>query len=47
MSIMQLVQIKRRAVEINNYICNSALGIENEQQIYKYAIKIDAGYNTK
>ena len=33
MSIMQLVQIKRRAVEINNYICNSALGIENELQV--------------
>ena len=43
---MQLVQIKRRVVEINNYICNSALGIENEQRIYKYAIEIDAGYNT-
>lgn len=33
MSIMQLMQIKRRAVEINNYICNSALGIENELQV--------------
>ncbi len=30
---MQLVQIKRRVVEINNYICNSALGIENELQV--------------
>ena len=27
---MQLMQIKRRMIEINNYICNSALGIENE-----------------
>lgn len=44
---MQLVQIKRRAIDINNYICNSALDIENELQIYKYAIEIDAGYNTK
>ena len=30
---MQLMQITRRAVEINNYICNSALGIENELQV--------------
>lgn len=43
MSIMQLMQIKRRAIEINNYICNSALGIENELQVYKYANEIDAG----
>ena len=41
------MQIKRRAVEINNYICSCALGIENELQVYKYAIEIDAGYNTK
>ena len=41
------MQIKRRVVEINNYICNSALGIENELQVYKYAIEIYAGYNTK
>ena len=40
---MQLMKIKRRTIEINNYICSSALGIENELQVYKYAIKIDAG----
>ena len=28
---MQLVQIKRRAVEINNYICSSALLFGNVQ----------------
>ena len=43
MSIMQLMQIKRRTIEINNYICNSLLSIENELQVYKYAIEIDVG----
>jgi hypothetical protein len=40
---MQLMQIKRRAIEINNYICNSLLSIENELQVYKYTIEIDEG----
>lgn len=30
---MQLMQINEGQSKINNYICNSALGIENELQV--------------